>query len=58
MILALAVFAACEKNDLTSDLGQDEVAVKSQDMTGNGMPSGAHYNLNIIGVPKAKNAPM
>jgi hypothetical protein len=24
--------------------------------TGNGAPSGAHYNLNIIGVPKAKQA--
>jgi hypothetical protein len=24
--------------------------------TGNGAPSGAHYNLNIIGVPKAMNA--
>jgi hypothetical protein len=24
--------------------------------TGNGAPSGAHYNLNIIGVPKDKNA--
>jgi hypothetical protein len=26
--------------------------------TGNGGPSGAHYNLNIIGVPKAKSADM
>jgi hypothetical protein len=26
--------------------------------TGNGAPSGAHYNLNIIGVPKNKTAPM
>jgi hypothetical protein len=26
--------------------------------TGNGAPSGAHYNLNIIGVPKTKDAPM
>ncbi len=24
-------------------------------VTGNGAPSGAHYNLNIIGVPKEKN---
>jgi hypothetical protein len=24
--------------------------------TGNGAPSGAHYNLNLIGVPKAKSA--
>ncbi|AKD04266.1 hypothetical protein POKO110462_11855 [Pontibacter korlensis] len=26
--------------------------------TGNGAPSGAHYTLNIIGVPKGKTAPM
>jgi len=26
--------------------------------TGNGAPSGAHYNLNIIGVPKGKTADM
>jgi hypothetical protein len=26
--------------------------------TGNGAPSGAHYNLNIIGVPQAKTADM
>jgi len=23
--------------------------------TGNGAPNGAHFNLNIIGVPKEKN---
>ena len=27
-------------------------------VTGNGAPSGAHYNLNIIGVPKDKTATM
>jgi hypothetical protein len=26
--------------------------------TGNGAPSGAHYTLNLIGVPKGKTAPM
>jgi hypothetical protein len=26
--------------------------------TGNGAPSGPHYNLNIIGVPRTKDAPM
>ena len=29
-----------------------------QDVTGNGAPSGPHYNLNIIGVPKGKTATM
>jgi|SRR3989344_2876654 len=32
--------------------------VASVDATGNGAPSGAHYNLNIIGVPKEKTADM
>ena len=30
----------------------------AQAVTGNGSPSGAHYNLNIIGVPKGKTADM
>jgi len=29
--------------------------VAASSITGNGAPSGPHYNLNIIGVPKAKN---
>jgi len=33
-------------------------AFAGQDETGNGSPSGAHYNLNIIGVPKDKSADM
>ncbi|UCD78442.1 MAG: hypothetical protein JSW26_24010 [Desulfobacterales bacterium] len=33
-------------------------AFAGQDQTGNGAPSGAHYNLNIIGVPKDKTADM
>lgn len=28
------------------------------EITGNGAPSGAHYNLNIIGVPKTKTSDM
>ena len=34
------------------------VTTASQAMTGNGAPSGSHYNLNIIGVPKDKTADM
>lgn len=33
-------------------------AFAGQDETGNGAPSGAHYNLNIIGVTKDKSADM
>ena len=34
------------------------VALAANNETGNGCPSGPHYNLNIIGVPKQKNADM
>ena len=34
------------------------VAFAGVSQTGNGAPSGAHYNLNIIGVPKDKTADM
>lgn len=32
--------------------------IKTDALTGNGAPSGTHYNLNIIGVPKNKTASM
>lgn len=34
------------------------IAAAAVDESGNGAPSGAHYNLNIIGVPKDKTADM
>jgi hypothetical protein len=44
------VIVSCKK-DSTKDLASEEATV-----TGNGAPSGQHYNLNIIGVPdKGKN---
>lgn len=42
---------------LTVTLGYG-FALAGQDETGNGAPSGPHYNLNIIGVEKDKNADM
>jgi len=38
---------------LAATMGATAVAVAQ---TGNGAPSGAHYSLNIVGVPRAKNA--
>ncbi len=35
-----------------------QFANAANEETGNGAPSGAHYNLNIIGVPKSKTADM
>lgn len=35
-----------------------EATLSEAKMKGNGAPSGAHYNLNVIGVPKDKKADM
>lgn len=54
-----AFFAACEKQDPISELGfENALSLKSVTETGNGAPSGAHYNLNIIGVKNKKDAAM
>lgn len=43
---------------LVAVLAIGAVAYAGQPETGNGAPSGPHYNLNIIGVPKDKTADM
>jgi hypothetical protein len=60
MVAAPALFlAACQKQ-----IAQEEPATSSRTVsrlvaeTGNGGPSGPHYNLNIIGIPKGKTADM
>lgn len=49
------IFVSCQKD--SKDIGRNET-VTSVNETGNGAPSGAHYQLNIIGVPKDKTADM
>jgi hypothetical protein len=39
-------------------LAKQETELQSNASGGNGGPSGSHYNLNIIGVPKGKTASM
>jgi hypothetical protein len=59
-LFALAVpvaFVACQK-EAVSDVTNEGALVQGQVATGNGAPSGSHYTLNIIGVPKGKTAPM
>ena len=56
-VLAVAALAGCNQ-DATSPatgpaMGSSPAFAVTQ--TGNGAPSGAHYNLNIIGVPKDKS---
>jgi hypothetical protein len=38
--------------------GAEDEGTGEESLTGNGAPSGAHFNLNIIGVPKGKTANM
>ena len=55
-ILVLTSLAACgsETPDPAASAGPDFATAT----TGNGAPSGAHYNLNIIGMPRTKSADM
>jgi hypothetical protein len=54
--LALALAGAgCEPAEPESS---DLEPVPPSYLTGNGAPSGAHFTLNIIGVPKNKSAPL
>ena len=62
LIMAMAMpvlFVSCKK-DAVSEVSEASSldAQPSVAQTGNGGPSGAHYNLNIIGVPKGKTADM
>lgn len=40
------------------ELSQTKASSETNVATGNGAPSGSHYNLNLIGVPKGKTANM
>lgn len=53
--LATATLSACDSPTAASTR-QPAGSLASVASTGNGAPSGAHYNLNIIGVPKDKSA--
>ncbi|MBC5774741.1 hypothetical protein H8S95_11760 [Pontibacter sp. KCTC 32443] len=55
-IPALFTVGCSEDQDIapSADLSASKAALA----TGNGAPSGAHYGLNIIGVPKGKTATM
>jgi len=54
--LAITVLAGCDQStDPTSSQASTGSSALAVATTGNGAPSGAHYNLNIIGVPKDKS---
>ena len=59
LVLSLAALGAlalsgCAAEPLEDEIGSAELAAAN----GNGAPSGAHYNLNLIGVPQDKTAEM
>ena len=56
-VATLAALAlACSDSAATAPSATPAQPSQSSLSTGNGAPSGAHYNLNIIGVPKDKSA--
>jgi hypothetical protein len=60
MLISLISFNACNKQDCKPKAADDasDLAVQPQLGGGNNAPSGPHYELNIIGVPKGKSANM
>jgi hypothetical protein len=52
-LLAVAALAACSDDATSPTPAGPSLATGT---TGNGAPSGAHYTLNVIGVPKSKSA--
>lgn len=52
-LCALAM-GACSATSSSEEV--EEARLAAEQLTGNGAPAGAHYNLNIIGVPKNKSA--
>jgi hypothetical protein len=55
LALPMVLIMGCQKMDSVQD---ENLTLKGAAITGNLAPSGAHYNLNIIGVPKGKTADM
>lgn len=57
LFLSLVALNVSALTGCTAESGDDEIDT-SELAVGNGGPSGPHYNLNIIGVPKDKTATM
>jgi hypothetical protein len=57
-LLALSILVGCNNENASLEPSSTPAAALATAATGNGAPSGAHYSLNIIGAPKAKNPDM
>lgn len=61
LAISALLFVGCSKEDAVSSEFDETSKTSKTSMergTGNDAPSGAHYNLNIIGVPQNKTADM
>lgn len=63
LAVVIGVYLVQQRTDLLPQAREKQETANtttntSTRQTGNGAPSGAHYNLNIIGVPKGKTAAM
>jgi hypothetical protein len=54
-VLMAGTLVACSPDSTSPDPSPSQGPALAVATTGNGAPSGEHYNLNIIGVPRAKN---
>ena len=54
-VLVIGGLAACSADGTSPDPSESPGPALVTAATGNGAPSGNHYNLNIIAVPRAKN---
>ena len=59
LVLSGLLAVSCSENEILTPLDDASSTFDSEmSAKGNDAPSGAHYNLNIIGVPKGKTADM
>ena len=58
LILSSLLGVRCSESEVISPADLDPASEVMAKNVNNGAPSGAHYNLNIIGVPKEKTADM
>jgi hypothetical protein len=54
-VLTIGTMAACSNETMSPNANPAAGPALAASTTGNGAPSGAHYTLNIIGVPKDKS---
>jgi hypothetical protein len=54
-VVMAGALAACSSDATSTDPSPSPSPALATASTGNGAPSGAHYNLNIIAVPRTKN---